>query len=268
MKLIYQLETADTTHYQLYIKEDYLDKLEIPDEIKDRISSVSVTFPEADESVPSVISRHLVGETICGRIQEVLEAYWNFDYGIPVIGFAGYTNKLSDSFRNRSIVIYFVRDIKDNYIWDRQLSFITKFTFLANKSEFGYEINTTDIDFIHSFIQKRITIGLAKPISNKLSAEYKMKVWFPDDEEREEILYWAKATIDKFVIEKNYNIYIPEYAAIHSSHIRRYKTITDMFRTKYGIDLVMSLPMLLNKTYYTVMFPVCGSLNKKNVKGY
>lgn len=268
MKLIYQLETADNTHYQLYIKEDYLEKLNLPDEIKDTISSVSVTLPEVENSYFAVLGNNLIGETICGKIQEVLETCWNFDYGIPVIEFAGYTNKLPDTFRNRSIVIYFIRDNKNNYIWDRELSFITKFTFLANKTEIGYEINTNDINFVHSFIQRKIAIGAIEPMSNKLSAEYKMKVWFPDEDEREELLHWAKATIDKFVIEKNYNIYIPEYAVIHSSHIRRYKTITDLFKTKYGIDLVMTLPMLINRTYYSVLFPVCGSLNKKNVKGF
>lgn len=265
VKLIYKLDTADNTHYQLYIKEEYLDKLNLPDDIKDELSSVSVTVTDPIWTMPEYRSNY-TAEVMCKAIQVVLEKCWDFNYGIPVIEFEGYTNKLSDLFKNRSILIYFTKDKTNNYIWDRELSFITKFTFVANYSRFGYEVCTKDIDFVHSYIQKRIAYSEVES-NEKLSAAYKMKVWYPDEDEREALMSWAKVTLDKFVVEKNYNIYIPEYAVINSYHIRRFKTITDMFRSKYNIDLVMNIPMICNGTYYSIMFPVCGSLNN-NVKGH
>ena len=268
VKLVYKLDTADNVHYQLYIKEDYLEKLDIPDNIKDELSSVSVTIDETIiSSYNFTQSADLIGDLMCGAIQDTLEKCWDFGYGIPVIEFEGYTNKLSDRFKNRSILIYFARNNTDNYIWDREVSFITKFLFLAYREENNsYGLWSTDITYVHSFLQKRI-VSVSRNTNPKMSAAYKMKVWYPDEDEREALMSWAKVTLEKFVVEKNYNIYIPEFAVINSFHIRRFKTITDMFKSKYDIDLVMNIPMLYNGTYYSVMFPVCGSL-KNNVRGH
>jgi hypothetical protein len=262
--------SSDNTHYLLSIDEDYLNTLEISETIKDQISSLGITIDPHFTFFGRRNDQRLIGEYFCYRLKQMLEECWDFSFGVPVIKFSGYTNKLDDLFKNRPLMIYFTRnDAADIAIWDKEISLVSKFRFIADLTDFGFGIFTTDTVLIRTWLRRQKFKLISAPANYKQSAEYRMQLWFPDPEIRKKLMFQAKKIIDRFVIVKQFNIYIPEYAVIDSLHVKRFKTIDEIFRKKYDdLNIVMTLPMLLDNKEYTILFPVCGSLNRNNVKGY
>ena len=271
IKLPYHIEEAgDGCNYQIFIDETYLDELKIPDEIKDRISSFGITMSPGFTYFNRTNDSLLMGEFICYKLKLILEKYWDLTYGIPYMEFSGYTRKLDDVFKHRPVLIFFTsgESDRDIAIWEQNISFLPKFEFIAELTDFGFSVMTTDIEFVRAWLSRKKFTLTYGPVNYKQTAEYKMQVWFRDINIRNRLMTIAKQHIDAFVIHKNFNIFIPEYAVIESYHIRRFKCVVDMFKTRFNVDLVMTLPMIVDDKEYTILFPVCGSLNRNNVRGH
>lgn len=269
-RLIYDVENDGTGNFLFYIKESVLANLDLPVKTKDSISSFALSYSLTQCYFNRGNDRQIMFEYVCSKIMEMLEKYWEPEFGVPVISFRQYPIKLAEVFNRENIVVFFNKNnsVIDTEMWQKALSSLHRINFVAEFSEFGFSIITCDHKFVYSWLNQRKYIKkICKPI-NKLTVDFKMKTWFPNAELRETLKNKAREIINKFVIAKSFNIFIPEFLIIESFHAKRFKISHEILTSKYSPEFIMTLPMLYNDMMYTILFPVCEKFTKNNIRGF
>lgn len=269
-RLVYNVESDNSGNYLFSIGDSLLSELDLPVSIKDAISSFALSFSSNQTYFNRGSDSQVMFEYICSKIKTMFERHWDQKYGIPVVSFHQYPARHSETFRHDNLVVFFTKQNNEVEIetWQKALSSVSNITFVAELSEFGFSIITSDHKFVYSWLnQKKFMAKASKPV-DRLTVENKLKIWFPKEKLRNALMTEAKNTIDSFVVEKSFNIFIPEYMFIESSHAKRFKISQEILTKKYDPEFIMTLPMIHEGKLYTVLFPVCGKFTKNNIRGF
>lgn len=274
MKLVtltYTISAIDNNNYYVYIADKSLEQLMLPSEVKDEINSFGVNIKNTDTyfNISQKITGKDLGELICTKILELLDATWDISYGLPYILFSGDTNKLDDIFKQRPVLIYrklCEQDAINLKDWQESITFCRKFTFLALEANNHFSVISQDHSFVRQWlVQLYVQQSTGSTASSQSYDIDKLHASWYNIANREEILTAAKTVVDEFQIRKRLNIYIPDFIVVPVYNIRRFKKAQDILTYKFQPQFVMTLPVSAEDGMYTVLFPICESITNRNI---
>ena len=253
--LTYDVVTKDKKYY--FNSLINIDSLLIPDNVKDEIESFGTVMQKnAYKETP--------GGLFCYRLNQLLSKHWKLSYGIPVIYFKGNIDNIGDNFKNRYITIFSifgefekVDRIIDEY--KRTISNFSKITFMAEPLELlnTFHIITTDHAEAYECMHTIKNVERQKIYSQaKYNFKIRMYNWYPDITYREGLLNMAKDLLDNFVYTKQLKVYIPEFIVVPAYNYSRYQKCLQLINQKHSPSFVMTLPMLYQHEWFTIMFPM------------
>lgn len=273
--LIYNVESDDNGNYLVSLDNNC--KTKLPENTGDELSSFAVSVKNSVYYFQNntIDVNHIVGELICKKLQNLLDSVWDLSkLGIPSVRFVGNLRKVSDVYKNRTLLIYIkginLSPLQANEVWIKYISEATqsKFTFLGTSQEIGFSIATTEIDCVNDWLsqyQINKEAGAAKSICYDL--ELRMKQWYRDDGYRKKLLDQAKSTIDNFILETNLNMFIPGYLVLPAHHVLRYQKAVNLLNEKFNPEFIMSLPMLVSDcSLWTILFPISERVTKNTLR--
>ena len=105
--LIYNVESDDNGNYLVSL--DNTCKTKLPENTGDELSSFAVSVKNSVYYFQNntIDVNHIVGELICKKLQNLLDSVWDLSkLGIPSVRFVGNLRKVSDVYKNRTLLIY------------------------------------------------------------------------------------------------------------------------------------------------------------------
>lgn len=270
VELNYTVENVDIDSYYLSLNDS---KIALPDELHYHLDGLGITVKTVDNYITTKqTARRDLGELFCEKICDLLISYWDFTLGLPYLKFTGDTNRLDDVFKLRPVVVYCVNsentvsDITQRYM--DALPFLTRFTFLAYPEHHHFKVLSQEHMFVNNWLNAQQINAARVPMVKQLEKLNIAKVhsnWYPDEEQRTELLTAANAVITTFVIRKGLNMYIPDFMVVPVYHIRRFQRAQQILKTKYNPHFVMSLPLQFKKAEYTILFPIEKAVTRHNL---
>lgn len=256
--LQYTFESDNSNNYLMYL----VNPTDLPSDIGDEINSLALSLSGYKLQLNSTSNTMCsVGEYVFNKLQELLNQSWDLErLGLPMIKLSGDMPKHFDNALKQRPVLLFVTGNNDKAsavkYWLKAVpSVIAKpFTFLGNYYN-GFDIVTQDYNFVYNWLTKYDYMTSSTLATIKYDFDNLQTQWYKD--ECAAMLVAAKYTLDKFILDTNDNVYIPEYLIVPSYHVKRFKKAQSIINGKYHPDLVMTLPLLNYGTIgtYQILFP-------------
>lgn len=262
-ELQYHVDDLENDEYYLYLEEPSLERL--PTQLAESLDGIGISIPTIIDFITIKATRRKdIGELFCERIYERLVEHWDYDLGLPYIKFTGSINGLDDLFKQRPVVLYL--DQQQTTAYMDAMPFLTRFTFLAQPDTHHFKVISQDHVFLVHWLEVAHTLQLQQARNdtkfdiNKIHAN-----WYPDAALREELLARANNAISEFVVRKGLDIYIPEFMVVPVFHIRRYQKAQHILRAKFDPYFIMTLPITLDRSTYTILFPISRPITRRNL---
>lgn len=240
--------TRNQDNHFLFISDECMASINLPQEIKDEFSSFGA---EANKNWPC----NTIQLAIVARLRTLLKEFWDLKYGVARFRFVGDIEKIGDELRHRATLIFVPFDnipleqLVDAYS-DAALQ-CSRFVF------FGTSLVTTDHNTVQSYLnQQRYEQRILRAKRRHSDFNVRMCGWYPEAELRETLISEAQTAIETFVTKKSLDIFIPNFLVVPVYHIRRYQKALQLISEVHMPNFTMSLPLEVNGKGYTILFPI------------